>query len=239
MEAAPAGNRLHMTIALDVKQVANLKSSTVWGTLPGMSDEKVFVVAHRDGYFEAAGDNASGMASAIGLAEYYARIPKAQRKRTLVILGTAGHHGTAVSIPYLAKNKDTELAKTALMINAEHTAVTQYYNHAGQLRASNMTNAEHWAYNGSPRLAQIAIKAFDSFGVATYEGTDSVANVEISSAAKLVPSLGVIYVDTFYHTDGETAAQIPWTGLAAITRAFAKTIDGVNQLEIKDLTPAD
>ena len=237
IEQAPAGQAPHVKIRLDVQMVSGLKTANVWGVLPGMTDEKIIVVAHRDGYFEAAGDNASGMATLVGLAEYFAKIPKEKRRRTIEFIGTTGHHSTSLGVPYLAQNKDRELAKVALLMNAEHTSLTQQYMFAGKIRAANTTNAEHWNFNGSPRLINIAIKAFDSFGVPTYTGTDRVAMAEISSAYQLVPSFGVINVDTYYHTDHETPDKVPWTGLGAVTRAFAKIIDDVNKVDIKDLQP--
>ena len=57
-----------------------------------MTDETIYVIAHRDGCFDAAGDNASGVASMLGLAEYFAKLPKSQRRRTMVFIGTDGHH---------------------------------------------------------------------------------------------------------------------------------------------------
>jgi hypothetical protein len=39
----------------------------------------------------------------------------------------------------------------------------------------------------------------------------------------------------FFHSDHETADTVPWTGLEAITRAYAKIIDGVNTLPLSDL----
>ena len=41
----------------------DLKSGTVWGKLPGTTDETIYVEAHRDGWFESATDNASGVAT--------------------------------------------------------------------------------------------------------------------------------------------------------------------------------
>src|SRR5262245_8736141 len=38
-------------------------------------------------WFESATDNASGVATMVGLAEYFAKVPKAQRRRTIVFLG--------------------------------------------------------------------------------------------------------------------------------------------------------
>jgi len=238
IEQAPAGQPARVKIRIETRMVPNLKSYNVWGALPGATDEKMMVIAHRDGYFEAAGDNASGMATMIGLAEYYAKIPRAQRRRTLEFVGTTGHHGTPIGVSWMADNKDTALAKTALVINAEHTALTSQHFFAGNLRPSNTMNALHWNFNGSRALIDIAIKSFNAFGVPTYEGTDGVAMAEISRISRLVPAFGVIDVDTYYHSDHETDATVPWTGLAATTRAFAKIMDEVNKVEIKDLQPA-
>ena len=79
------------------------------------------------------------------------------------------------------------------------------------------------------------MKAFGSFGVPTYATTDRVAMAEINPISQLVPSFGIINVDTYYHTDGETPDKVPWTGLGAVTRAFAKIINDTGNVEIKDL----
>jgi hypothetical protein len=88
IDKAAAGRAPHVRIRMDVQMVPNLKTALVWGTLPGASDETIYVIAHRDGWFEAAGDNASGVASMIGLAEYFAKVPRSQRRRTMVFIGT-------------------------------------------------------------------------------------------------------------------------------------------------------
>src|SRR5206468_1311633 len=93
-------------------------SANVWGELPGTSDERIIILAHRDGYFDAASDNASGVATTLGLAEYFARIPKERRRRTIQFIGTPGHHGNVglLGARWLLQNKETALAKTALLI---------------------------------------------------------------------------------------------------------------------------
>ena len=235
IESAPAGQPVRLSVRLDVQMVEGLKSYNVWGVLPGATDEKIIVIAHRDGYFEAAGDNASGMATMIGLAEYFAKIPRAERRRTIEFIGTTGHHGTALGVQWIADNAATALAKTALIINAEHTALTSQHQFAGRIRASNTMNALHWSFNGSRRLIDMSIDSFKSFGVPTYIGTDGVAMAEIRRISQLAPSFGVIDVDTYYHSDHETDETVPWSGLGAMTRAMAKIIDEVNKVEIKDL----
>ena len=85
--AAPPGRSVRVSVRLDVELVPDLQTALVWGTLPGASDETIYLIAHRDGWFDASGDNASGVASIIGLAEHYARIPQSERPRTLILRG--------------------------------------------------------------------------------------------------------------------------------------------------------
>ena len=129
----PPGQSARVKATLDVQMVPNLKTALVWGTLPGATDETIYIVAHRDGWFEASGDNAGGVAAMVGLAEYYSRIPQAQRRRTMVFIGLDGHHntgpGSAVGGVWLndPANKAKLFAKTALSINCEHPSTIQTY----------------------------------------------------------------------------------------------------------------
>jgi hypothetical protein len=89
------GAALRVNLRLDVKMTPDLQTATIWGSLPGTTDENIMVVAHRDGWFEGANDNATGIATLLGIAEYFARI-SAERRRTITFIGSTGHHdGTA------------------------------------------------------------------------------------------------------------------------------------------------
>ena len=81
--AAGERTEARVRINLDVKMEPNLKTGTVWGTLPGNgnSDGKVYVLAHRDGWFEGANDNGAGVATMLGIAEYFSKVPEGQRRR--------------------------------------------------------------------------------------------------------------------------------------------------------------
>ena len=48
-----------MRLTTEMRQ--GLKSPSIYGTLPGTTDENVIVLAHMDGWFDAALDNASGI----------------------------------------------------------------------------------------------------------------------------------------------------------------------------------
>ncbi len=229
------GQPPRVKMRLDVKTVPNLKTATVWGSLPGTSDETIFVVAHRDGWFEGATDNASGVATMLGLAEYFAKIPKEQRRRTIHFLGTSGHHdNSGMTGHWLADHKEM-FAKTALIINCEHTSAEQLVYRGGVLRKTNTTVPLRWYVGGSPRLEQIVVKAYDAFGVATYAEPEPSAGGEMGPYYLLAPSLQLIEGNLYWHSDHETAEFVPPTGLAASTRAYAKIITDVNELNLKDL----
>ena len=49
-----------LKMSLKTEERENLKSVSIFGTLPGTTDESIIVMAHMDGWFDAALDNASG-----------------------------------------------------------------------------------------------------------------------------------------------------------------------------------
>ena len=233
--AASGATPAHLKIRLDVDMTPNLKSATIWGSLPGTTDETIFVVAHRDGWFEGANDNAAGVATMIGLAEYFAKIPQAQRRRTITFLGTTGHHNSgAQSGTWLTQHPEV-FAKTALLVNAEHTGAILTSHTAA--RNGNSSAIATW-FAGSPRLSDIVVKALDAFEVPTYPQSAASPAGEIGRYYQFAPSLQVMTSGFVWHSDQETAATISPAGLAAITRAYAKVMTDVNAVDLKDLRTA-
>src|SRR4029077_17172406 len=222
-------------LALDVQMVPDLKTATIWGTLPGTSDENIMVVAHRDGWFEGANDNGTGVATLLGIAEHFARIPAAQRRRSITFIGSTGHHdGTAESGTWLSQHPE-QFAKTALLINCEHTAANQLVSYNGTVRKANTTSPLMWYVGGSARLEQIVLGAYRTFGVPIYDRGERGAAGEIGRIQNLAPSLQLIDTGLYWHSDRETADNIPPAGLAATTRAYAKIIAEVDGVDRQDL----
>jgi peptidase M28-like protein len=230
--AASGSTPVRMKIRLDVDMTPNLKSSTVWGSLPGTTDETIFVIAHRDGWFEGANDNAAGVATMVGLAEYFAKIPQSQRRRTINFLGTTGHHNSgAQSGTWLSQHPEV-FAKTALLLNAEHTgAVLTSHTSA---RNGNSSGIATW-FAGSPRLSEIVIKALDAFEVPTYPQSAPTPAGEIGRYFQFAPAMQVMTSGFVWHSDEEKAETISSAGLAAITRTYAKVMTDVNAVDLKDL----
>jgi hypothetical protein len=234
-------------VALDVRMVPGLETALVWGTLQGSSDQTIYVIAHRDGWFDAAGDNASGVASMIGLAEHYAKLPRTDRRRTLVFIGLDGHHntgeGSGVGRQWLAEHRDELFAKTALVINCEHpstvqTTVRPRYMDGDRLVWTNTYTGQQWYAGGPtrPKLSAIAVESFREFGVSTYlEPNPRPPAGDLGRLFRFVPGVATSDFLHYFHTDQETPDTVPWTGLEASTRAYARIIDRVNELELSEL----
>jgi hypothetical protein len=240
VEKASAGTAPRVKVRLDVQMVPNLKTANVWGELPGTSDESIVVIAHRDGFFEAGSDNASGVATAVGLAEYFGTIPAEKRRRTIRIVGTTGHHnnmGGSMGVRWMADNSSTVFAnKTAYLINAEHTAHAAVERFGSALSTTNVQGTFIWGASGSPAAVDIAVKAYDAFGIPRRPQNSGGPGAEASRVAQFVAaSTGLIHAAPFFHSDAESDATIPAHGLEASTRAYARIIDQVNKLGLEEL----
>ena len=233
---AEGGAKVRMRVQAEM--AAGRKSESVYATLPGRAgaDENILVMAHMDGYFEAALDNASGLAAVLALAEHFSKVPQDQRMRNIIFIGTAGHHVGSPNARYLRDRKDL-LDKTALMINAEHIAVSQTLNWQTTLRRSTVVWPRRWWVNGSRKLTDLTLDAYRTLGVGVIGDMDPSATGEMGAIARLAPSIQLIRSPESKHTDADIRAFVPAVGLEAVGRAFAMIIDGVNKLDRKDLLP--
>jgi len=175
----------------------------------------------------------------LGIAEYFARVPQTQRRRTIIFLGTSGHHNSGPnSAAWLAEHHEEVFRHTALLINAEHTAAAQPELLGEAIRLVNNEAGFLWYGGGNqrPKLQAAAIRAFEQFGVPIYaEPENSVPGGEASRLAAFVPAVQASNYNMFFHSDAETPATVPAPGLAATTRAYVKIIEDVNRLDLKDL----
>ncbi|MGZ5929855.1 MAG: M28 family peptidase [Rhizomicrobium sp.] len=240
IEAAKTGPAPKVKVTLNVEKVPNLKTALVWGTLPGATDETIYITAHKDGWFEGAGDNGGGVAVMLGLAEYYAKIPQAQRKRTIIFIGLDGHHngpGGAVGKTWLTQNKATLFAKTAMLINSEHpsTITTQSrprYYPGDELAWGNTYMPMQWYAGGKdrPELRKIVWDSFRKFGVPLeFDPSPTPPASDASYFYRFTPAVDASEYHNYFHTDWETPEAVPWTGLEAAARAYANVIDEVNK----------
>lgn len=261
---APANDPPHVRIRLDATWVSGQKSALVWGTLQGATDETIYVLAHRDGWFDGSGDNASGVSVMLGLAEHFAKIPQPQRRRTIIFVGLDGHHNEPIGdygTTWMYENRQILFSKTALLINSEHPA--EAIAHTGMTGRTDAVMPMWWYAGGParPQLEKIAHQAWQEFGVPlwvepvcpiqgehkfvrsiTTDNRGTVAYPCRSISGDMhpfwrdVPAVIAQSSDfTYMHTDADSPDIIPWPGLEAAARAYARIVDQVNKLALSDL----
>ena len=92
--ALPAGQPARVKASFEVRRVPNLKTALVWGTLPGATDETIYLIAHRDGWFDAAGDNASASRRSSRWPSTTPRCRRPSAAARIVFVGLDGHHNS-------------------------------------------------------------------------------------------------------------------------------------------------
>lgn len=230
------GERVTVRLELQAEEVEGLTAASVWGTLPGQTDEEILVIAHLDGFFQAASDNASGLAAMIGLLDYFASVPESERRRTIRFLGSVGHHG-GPGTTWLHDNRDTALANTVFAINLEHVAITRAKYWGPRLRMMNAVSPMRWWVWASPAALEIVLDAFNRFNVGVTADMDPGASGEMGRMARDVPSMQVITSPEIKHTEQDTPEWVPAVGLEQITRAYAKIIEGLGRLGRGEIEP--
>ena len=231
------GHPVKLKMNLKTETRSGLKAVAAYGTLPGTTDENIYVLAHTDGYYDAALDNASGLAVMETLAEYFSQIPREKRRRSITFVASSGHHAGSPTTQYMHDHRDTTLAKTAVILNCEHISHNDLLQWSTHLRPSNVIQERRWWVYGSDRLLDITLKAFQEFGVSLVAEMDPNASGDMGHIERDAPSIQVIDSPEIKHTDADIAERVPDAGLAAVARAYAKIIDEVNRVDRKDLQP--
>jgi Peptidase family M28 len=233
-----------LQIRLAVEQRSGLVTGSVWGSLPGEGAEQILIIAHHDSYFEGADDNASGIATMIGLAQHFAQQPASKRRRTITFVATPGHHAGMLGVNWLRDHMD--FSRTAVIINCEHMASLQTYvgpliermngpEVGSVLLKSDVTAPRWWYVGGSDTLRSLTLETFRKLEVGVFNEPEQVPLGELWALYRKAPSLQLIEAPLIYHTDLDRSDMVPADGLERATRTFAIIIDQVNKLSLAAL----
>ena len=83
------------------------------------------------------------------LAEHFAARPPSERRRSIIFIGTAGHHARSPGSRWMHDNRETALANAALMLNCEHVSVKQTIYWGPEMRMTDIPSPRRWWVNGS------------------------------------------------------------------------------------------
>ena len=224
------GERVELTFRLDVEELRDVATEYTIATLPGVSDEQIVVMSHTDGYFQAATDNAAGMASALEIARFYAQRPRQDRPRTMRFIQFPDHHHGEVARGRdgVGINDSYPWDKVAVKLTMEHPSQTLLYMYNDALTPTNAIGAFRWNALGSPEFEQMIFDTLREFGVSVYALENGPKN------GNFAPSFHIID-HVIYHTSLDAPDLVPASGLERSTRAFAAALDRVNEMTMTQL----
>jgi len=221
------GEKTVISLRLDVPELRNIQTEYTIATLPGMSEEQIVVMTHTDGYFQAAMDNAAGMASALEIARFYAKKPLQERPRTMRFIQFPDHHhGEIARGQHIDKTYPWD--RVAVKLTMEHPSQTLLYMYNNDLTPTNAVGAFRWNALGSPEFEKMVFDTLREFGVSVYAMEDGPKN------GNYAPSFHIID-HVIYHTSLDVPELVPATGLERSTRAFAAALDRANKMTMKQL----
>ena len=200
------GESVDLTFRLEVEEPRDLATEYTVATLPGVSDEQIVVMTHTDGYFQAAMDNAAGMASALEIARFYARKPLSERPRTMKFIQFPDHHHGEVARGRdgVGINDAYPWDKVAVKLTMEHPSQTLLYMYRDALTPANAIGAFRWNALGSQEFEQMIFDTLREFGVSVYAIEDGPKN------GNYAPSFHIID-HVIYHTSLDVPELVPAT----------------------------
>jgi len=228
---------LRAQLKLQADQLTGLVGHNAIGLIPGKLDENIIVNAHADGWYDAAGDNADGLAVLVALARHFASA-KEKPERTLVFVASGGHHSSGLNGPANVVRMNPELVgKTALVLNLEHIA--QLRIRSGTWNVEPTEQPMNFGIDNSAP----AIIAIGKRGVERYrfnlnpEFTTSVSG-DLGGYAPLgVARVQAIHSGPMYHTSGDVLDTISSPGLERAAHFYAYFIREVAKTSRDELNP--
>jgi hypothetical protein len=230
-------DRLKIGMSLTSREQDGLISGNGVATIPGLSDKRIIINAHADGYFQGGDDNASGVAVLLGLARYFAKQPKP--KHTLMFVASGGHHGPGNGPTSLLAAHPELNGGTLMILNLEHVAYADVVR--GKVRSANNIGMS-WetsvtesakavgVTNESPFLFDVWKQASRCYGVATYQSAGTTVSGDLGGYRPLnVPMTQMIQSGTFYHSSGDVYEEVPAEGLERAARFHAFLIEQADQ----------
>lgn len=235
--AKSGGKPVKAQLTLKTRMLTGLKAQNVIATIPGKSAEAVIVNAHLDSWFAGAGDNADGVAVLAALARHYAK-PANKPARTLIFVGSAGHHSPGLGgPPALVRAYKERLAPTVLVLNLEHVAQMEIRTDPWRVEPREQPK-NVGVSNSAPAVLAAFRTAAERYGFTTTGYSDSVPG-DLGGYAPLgVARVQAIHSGPLYHTSGDGPDSISVRGLERAARTYAHFIDAVCALPKEQINPA-
>ena len=190
--------------------------------------EYVLIMAHIDGYFDAANDNASGVAAMLAVMRHYAAIPRERRSRHIMFAATGGHHEGGLGAERLQQAMQTIMTnffdRCPIIFNMEHLGSAPADRSVSQ-------NPRELMFANLERSAQAQLAAWFYEGCRRYNiRILRVPWPELHGDGRYlidtgVPDLTCMELFPWYHSSYDNLDHIRPDEIARVAKAYCVVID--------------
>jgi hypothetical protein len=232
-----AAKPVTIQLKLDADKLTGLKGHNAVGIVPGKSDENIIVNAHADGWYDAAGDNADGLAVLMAMARHFAK-PENKPERTLVFVASGGHHSAGLNGPANFVRMNPALtAKTVLVLNLEHIA--QMRIRSGTWIVENTEQPMNLGIdNSAPAIIDIGKRGVERYGFNLNPTFGTSVSGDLGGYAPLgVARVQAIHSGPMYHASGDVLETISAPGLERAARFYIYFVNEIAKVPRDALNP--
>jgi hypothetical protein len=236
--AAKTSAPLRIQLSLKADRLTGLKGHNAVGIVPGKRDEIIIVNAHADGWYDAAGDNADGLAVLLAMARHFAK-PEHQPERTLVFVASGGHHSTGLNGPAAFVKMNAELAGRAVMVlNLEHIAQFEFVAGTWNVNATEQP-MNFGIDNASPYLQELGQRAMQRYGFRLNPQFTTTVAGDLGGYSPLgVARVQAIHSGPMYHASGDVLDTISIPGLERAARFYTYFVTEAAKAPREQINPA-
>jgi hypothetical protein len=235
IEAAEEGESGTLTLAADTSGLACDRD--VWGELEGAEpSRRVFVGVPASSYTPSASEHGTGVAITVGLARYYASLPKSQRPETLVFMALGGHEIGWLGLQALLNSPQAGWFKEAdayVHLGSALGAPIAEEKPDGTIVTTPKPDPTGRLHNSeNPLLEHSIIEDFEAAGVPTPETPPHTASggEQTNAYAAGIPTASFSGASLYFHTAGDLPSTVDPTILAKDADAFRRSVDTITAI---------
>jgi len=210
--------RRSVSASIGYEPVVNREGLNVVGYLPGKGQLGVALFNHLDSFFSGANDNASGLATTIGLAHRLSRLPVEKRLADFFFVALSAHHDGAEGMRAFAERDPNRFASLTQAILIEHTDAQggREANAAGWPPRLNDLRQAYLGNKGWSEVREALPALVKDSGVMSVspQAVDACIG-DLLAVCDRQKSFSLIQAPPYYHTDHDTIDKISQAGLEA------------------------
>jgi len=120
-DAVPLVRARRLQAFVSYEKHTEYRAQNAIGYLPGSKRRGIAIMCHLDSFFSGACDNASGIATMVGIAERLSQVDMGKRLADFHFLGLAAHHDAGAGMRAFLERSDARAKSIGEMILIEHT----------------------------------------------------------------------------------------------------------------------